>query len=158
MWIFRHHLVLSMFTVLLLVLKVIILVTLELCILSVVQYCELSWSRDNWRDASFKSHCHYQLLNVQWFWHLIRLHSFWSHPSFSACCSAAVSETGETYSWIVMFLLWWKWWEVWWHCPISKQSRDSIFTALVLGLLSWFCSWHLLSWSQPRCVSLTDTV
>jgi len=39
---------------------------------------------DNWRDATFNTHCHHHLVDVQWLCHLIHLHSFLSHL-FSAC-------------------------------------------------------------------------
>jgi len=40
---------------------------------------------DDWRDITQDSlSLQYQLVDVQRFCHLIRLYSFWSHPSFSA--------------------------------------------------------------------------
>jgi len=51
---------------------------------------------DDWWHTSFKTHCRYQLVDAKRFCHLIQLHSFWSRPSFSACCW---SEMDDTYLW-----------------------------------------------------------
>ena len=49
--------------------------------------------QDTWRLIWRITWCQYQLVNVQHFCHLSRLHSFWSHQSFSACCWPETDKT-----------------------------------------------------------------